>query len=420
MFRKIINKILGNPNVKNGILFSVFSFFNNGVSFLLLIVLAKYISPSAYGELNLFNTLVYLFGILISLNSVGVLSVNYFSSSRAEFRQSFNSVLLITLVTFCILLFILIYFSHVLVIYTGLDTKYQIIALVICLFNVVLNLNLDLWRLEEKILKYGIFSVLMSLCNCILTLFFVISISLDWQGRLYAQLVTCILFSSVSIVFLIKGNYLTFTVPSAKRIKDTLSFGIPLIPHGLSFWARQGLDRYIINYAYSQAIVGMFSFSFNFANVIQIVGTAFNASNSVFLFRSLSSDSETTRKMLRKQERLMLLFILGLSVCICGGCAIFIPIVLPQYSDSIVFLFPLCFGAMFQCYYLLYVNYLFFYRRTKQLMYITLSISVLHVILSVWLTKYSILLTAYINLLTNFLIAIFVYFYHRKFCRLNK
>lgn len=135
-----------------------------------------------------------------------------------------------------------------------------------------------------------------------------ISISLDWQGRLYAQLVTCILFSSVSIVFLIKGNYLTFTVPSAKRIKDTLSFGIPLIPHGLSFWARQGLDRYIINYAYSQAIVGMFSFSFNFANVIQIVGTAFNASNSVFLFRSLSSDSETTRKMLRKQERLMLLF----------------------------------------------------------------------------------------------------------------
>lgn len=171
MFRKIINKILGNPNVKNGILFSVFSFFNNGVSFLLLIVLAKYISPSAYGELNLFNTLVYLFGILISLNSVGVLSVNYFSSSRAEFRQSFNSVLLITLVTFCILLFILIYFSHVLVIYTGLDTKYQIIALVICLFNVVLNLNLDLWRLEEKILKYGIFSVLMSLCNCILTLF---------------------------------------------------------------------------------------------------------------------------------------------------------------------------------------------------------------------------------------------------------
>lgn len=42
------------------------------------------------------------------------------------------------------------------------------------------------------------------------------------------------------------------------------------------------------------------------------------------------------------------------------GGYIFIPIIFPKYEASVVFLFPLCIGAMFQCFYLAYVNILFF------------------------------------------------------------
>lgn len=379
-------------------------------------ILAKYISPTAYGELNLFNTSVFLLTILVSLNSTGILSVNYFSSCRIELQQSLNSILIITLFVFGIILFSFIYFSAPLEVYTSLTVWQQIMALVICLFNVLSNINLDIWRLQDKIYKYGLFSMSMSILNCAFTLLFVISLGLDWIGRIYAQLLTCFIFFIISIVYLLKSEYLTLSLPPMKSLRETLRFGMPLIPHGISFWARQGLDRYIINFAYSQAAVGLFSFSFNFANIIQIIGAAFNASNSVFLYKKLSEDSKKTRAILYRQEKNVMIFFFVLTVLILGGCFIFIPIIIPQYSASMKYLFPLCFGAMFQCYYLLFVNYLFFYKRTKQLMYITFSISILHVSLSFWLTSYSILFTAYVNLLTNFLIAISVFIYSRKFC----
>ena len=48
-----LNCLLGNKLLLKGALFSFFSFFNQGASFLLLIILANYIAPSDYGTLSL-------------------------------------------------------------------------------------------------------------------------------------------------------------------------------------------------------------------------------------------------------------------------------------------------------------------------------------------------------------------------------
>ena len=60
-----INNLIHSKTVRNGGLFSAFSFFNKGIGFVLLILLAKYIQPSEYGELSLFNTLVSLLGYFV-------------------------------------------------------------------------------------------------------------------------------------------------------------------------------------------------------------------------------------------------------------------------------------------------------------------------------------------------------------------
>ena len=48
------------------------------------------------------------------------------------------------------------------------------------------------------------------------------------------------------------------------------------------------------------ALVGQFSFAINFANIISILGTAFNQSNSVYIYQSLSNDSVEVRKKTAK------------------------------------------------------------------------------------------------------------------------
>ena len=66
-----LNRLLGNKLLLKGALFSLFSFFNQGASFLLLIILANYIAPSDYGTLSLFNTIISFLGFLVSLSTHG-------------------------------------------------------------------------------------------------------------------------------------------------------------------------------------------------------------------------------------------------------------------------------------------------------------------------------------------------------------
>ena len=41
-----VERIWSNPNWKNGALYTLFSFANNGISFILILILAKYLLPS--------------------------------------------------------------------------------------------------------------------------------------------------------------------------------------------------------------------------------------------------------------------------------------------------------------------------------------------------------------------------------------
>lgn len=410
-YKVFLQKINSNQTFRNGILFTFFSFLNNGISFFLLIILAKYISPDGYGQLNLFNTFIVLVSVVISLSSNGYISVCFFNKSKEDFRKVINSVFLITSVVFIALLILQILFLSHLEKLIGLSSQYQLVGLLICFFQVFNTVNLDIWRLEEKPVKYGIYSVSIAVLNFLITLVLVISFNQGWLGRLYAQFYVAILFFLVSLIFLIKRKFLILVKPGFELIKKSLYFGLPLVPHLASNWIRQGLDRYIVNNFHTVADVGYFSFALNFANIILIVGIAFNASNSVFIFRSLSEFSDSVKQKLLKQTKIMIWFFLSLTLLVLIFSFFFIIKVTPQYHGSVSYLFPLCASMFFQSIYLLFVNYLFYYSKTKTLMYITFSVSVLHMILSFALTRYSIQYTAFTSLVSSFLICLLVFRY---------
>lgn len=410
----IVDNLRRNRTVKNGALFAFFSFLNSGFNFFLLILIADFIAPEGYGKLNLFTTFVTLFSFLLPLNSTGIIGAVFFRESIANVRKTINAVFLITGFVFFVFSLVVLFCAPILGDVVGISAIYQWIALWICFFQVCTTVNLDIWRLEEAPIKYGCYSFAMVLLNFVLTICFVVFLKYDWLGRIYAQFVVGGIFFIFSLLLLLKRGYLVALFPDKRIFLNVLAFGIPLIPHAVSFWLRQGLDRYIVNYFYDSTQVGLLSFSFNFANVIQILGTAFNATNSVFIYKNLAENTGIVRKKLHRQTILMLLFFVGVTIVVCLGANIFIPFLFPEYKGCVSFLYPQCLGAMFHCFYLLFVNYLFFYKKTKGLMYITFSFSVLHVFLSFVLTEYSMYYTLYIGLLSNILIALSVFLYSRR------
>lgn len=396
----------------NGSLFSVFSFFNRGVGFILLMLLANYIMPEEYGLLSLFTTLVMLLSYFTDLTTKGYLSISFFKSNHENFIKDFSSICLITLLCSSLLFCLFLLGYDLIPIFLHIDSYLALLALSSAFLTVFVQLNLDYARIQEKVSIYGMLSCSYALVNFLFSLYLVIHEGYNWKGRIYAQVLCDLLFAVVAIFYFYRKRVLTLCT-EWNRYKKILLWSIPLIPHLASNWMRQGLDRYIIDYSYPVSEVGIFSFALNLASVITMIGIAFNATNSVNLYKILAAkmNKNEKREMLRNEEKKLIALYAICTLVIVVSISLLVPIILPRYSPSIPYFWLLAIYGLLHCIYFVYCNYLFYFNKTKEIMYITFSSSLLHLCLSIFFTRISLYFTASIYI---FSYATMVYFVKRK------
>ena len=415
---KILLKIknsLQNETLRHGALFSLFSFVNRGISFLLLLILANYITPAEYGFLSLFNTVVMVVGYFIALSTEGYLSVSYFRDGEGGFKQTFSCIFFSSLIIASLFSVILYFAGSFISDKLDLPLNSLYIAIGICFFNIFSNLILNYFRLRKRAPIYGILSCGNAALNFIISIILIKNLLLGWEGRIYAQLGCCFLFGAIGFVFFAQKKFVR--APDIKHWKMMLLWGIPLVPHLATNFIRQGCDRYIINYFYNIEEVGLFSFAFNLTNIIVMIGMGFNDSNSVKIFEILGNKSicgADKRNLLKKQRKMMLkVYLLATIIIVCFGTFL-TPLVLSKYDASIKYFIVLSMYGFFHCLYFLYTNFLFFYKKNKLLMSFTFFSSVLHLTLSLVFTRYSLLATCLIYSLSQLLIVFLVRNYANK------
>lgn len=398
-----------NKNMMNGALFATFSFVNRGFSFLLLLVLANYIAPVEYGYLSLFSTVLMIIGYFIAFSSEGYFSLVYLRDGVEDSKKVYTNILLTSLMMLGIFILILVSTGSFVPKALSLPKHAIYLAVITGFFSVFINTNLEFYRIQEKVKTYGVLSCSNALLNFVTSILLVKSLNQGWEGRVYAITGCSIIYGVYALFFFLKKGFITKI--DTKVWKQMLIWSIPLIPHLASNFIKQGGDRYIINYFHSIEDVGIFSFALNLTTVITMIGFGFNQSNSVSIYK-ICGDKEMPSKqkeqMLSRQRRIYLYLYTGASVAVVLLCMLFIPILLPKYSASVVYMPLLGLYGMLVCYYLVYTNYLFFYNKTKELMYVTVSTAVIHLLLSLLLTRYSLFLTCTVYCVSQFLIVFFV------------
>jgi len=394
-----IRGLLNDSSVLNGVLFSAFSFFNQGINFFLLLILANYIIPSDYGLLSLFNTFVLLIGYFVVLSTQGYLSISYFKKKdNNEFRKDVSSIFFISICYILIGIILLTIYSETLSIWIKIPSNLLWIALFISACNTYIHIGLDYFRIQKKIISYGIISCGFALSNLIITFIFIIGYNWNWVARPISQLISCVIFTLIIFAYLLKAKIFHKNFFSLNRFKTIFLWGLPLIPHQLVTWLKQGGDRYIIDYYYTLEDVGIFSFAINLSNILIVAGQAFNASYSVDIYKILSQSKRNieTRKLLNRKINNLKYIYISIFIILLLSCWIFVPYIFPKYINSINYFSILLVGALFNCLYFLYCNYLFYYEKNKTIMNITVFTSIIHFSLSLLLTKYSLYYTAII------------------------
>ena len=417
----LFQRVSGNKTLVNGSLYSLFSFLGQGCNFLILILVAGYILPADYGKLSIFSTIATFMGYFIGLSTYGYVSISYFRETYSVFKKDFTAIIFIHILSFLVFALVAILLTDNMV--KALETTRSLLfyALIISFGNILFNIHQDYLRIQERLKSYGIWSITNVLLNFVLTLTFVILFKQGWLGRIDAQLIGMLILGLLAVISFWHSKLFSIDF-SWKRYKSILLFGLPMIPHLATIWIKQGLDRYIINYHYTTYEVGIFSFAISLVTVIVMIGSAFNATNSVTLYQILGNKTTSNvekHMALRRQTKTIALVYIAASaayvLCIVPICYL----ALPKYTPAILYFLILCGYGLLQCFYFLYCNYMFFYKETKQLMYITFGSSLLHLALSLLLTQYSLYLTAIIYVLVQAVILVLVRHYARRILQQN-
>ena len=403
----VLNKTL----LKNTGVYTLGNILNAIIPFALMPVMTRYLSPVDYGITTMLAMLIGIVMPFTNLNMAGAITVDYF-------KKKYNIRNLISASFFLLIIFSMIaYFAFVLsgsyiTSWTAFPFEYLWSVVLLCATNYVTLLLQSLYRVRNEPIKCISVQILQTLSNITLSLYMVVELGMNWQGRVDAQIVTGVIWCFLSCLLIARMGYIGGKI-KYESIKHLLSFGLPLVPHALSVYFIIAADRVFITKFCGIADVGVFSVGYQFGMAIEMITSAFNNAFSPWLYNKLANIKEDTKLHLVKLTYtyiiLLLLFAILYSIFMPDFLSFFVG---AKFHSAYIYVGGFAIAAVFKGMYYMVVNYIFFVGKTGKLAVITCSSGVLHVIITYFLiSNIGALGAAYAAMITNLVMLICTWYW---------
>ena len=371
-FSTHIGSIIKSSLVKNSLVYVITDGINKAIPFILLPFISRYLTPADYGIVSNYSVYIQILSVVIYLCTAGIIPVMFFKVDRTDLKTYISNMLLIN-TGFSFLCIIIAFLEkgnierHL-----SIPLFIQLIGIISVWFTSFTNINLVLWRCEEKPLSFGSYQISQSLLSAVTTILFVMILLMGWQGRVYSMMVSCILMGFISVWLLHVRGYLGYSI-STKHIKKIMIFSLPLFPHALSFWFKSGTDKILLTNLCGLSDNGLYSVALTWGAVVSLILLAYNNSYNPYLFKKLSEFDKDRERTIPQQHKLIKIIWLSLiatflSVAFIYGSLDYLPLVMVSQAFN---------GA-----YLLFVGFCHYTLKTKVLGAITFSLSLAQVLLS--------------------------------------
>ncbi|WP_262710599.1 lipopolysaccharide biosynthesis protein [Dyadobacter sediminis] len=389
--RSKIENLRKHPLVRNSVLYVITDAVNKAVPFLILPLLTHYLLPEDYGKVANYNVYLNLLVIFIGINVQSIVSVNFYRLDKVEIGKYVFNILFVLAITLTICGLIVFLFIEPIKNHLSVNTTFVITGLIIATSQVISNINLIIWRLEEQPLYFGSYQISQTVCDVTLSLILIILFQLSWQGRIIGIGTSSVLYALISMILLWKRGYLNISY-NKQYINDIFRFCLPLIPHAISIWARAGADRLIISNLAGVSESGIYAAGFQFSLIISFLTLAFNNAFTPFVYKTLSiSDQSVLAVKKLKLVKFTYLYIAALLlltfIATLASDMLIDHFLSEKYSDAKMYVGWALFSQAFQGIYLMYVTYVFFVKKSASLAIVTFLCSALQVAASYYLVS---------------------------------
>lgn len=363
---------------------------NGIIPFILLPILTRYLVPSEYGEVAMFQTLLGALGAFTGSVFVGAAGRKYYDSNlKLEELAEFIGSCIQLIAIFSTLVFIILFiFQNQLSGWLSLKPTYIMFAVITAACNAIVSIRLGQWQVQKLALKFGVLQISQSLVNMLLSLLFVVVMLKGAEGRINAQIITASIFLCISLFLLNKDHLLKVLVWRNDYIQEALKFGVPLIPHIAGGFLLMTVDRFIINKEIGLAEAGIYMVAVQLTMSVKIIFDAVNKAYAPWLFEKLKENNQQQKVKIVKYTYIWFsLIILGALLSFVIGPYIVVLFAGEKYAEAGKVIGWLALGQGFQGMYLMVTNYIFYSKRTGLLSLASISSGILNLILLVLLVR---------------------------------
>ena len=354
---------------------------------------------------------------LVGLNLYGAITVNYYDIDKKNFAEYIGNILLIIACSFTIVFFIVHAFNRSIAELVSIPANWLYLIPVAALGQCLSEILLVVWQVKTRAFSYGIYRIVQIVMDVIISLYLIIIVGMNWEGRLYGMGAAAIFFGIIAIVILFKNNLILFRF-NIHYIKGALLFGIPLIPHAIGGWAINMIDRVLLTHMVDVESTGVYVVGYQIGMIILLITSSFNLAWAPFLFEKLKQSESNPTIKLRLVKLTYIYNVLIFIVAIILG--LIAPWILSffvgkNFTSAAQYIIWIAVGYAFYGMYLMVANYIFYAKKTHILAEVTFLCAIFNVFSTYILIKYNgVIGAAQATLITFFAFYILVWILSAK------
>lgn len=399
--------------------FAVYAFANvltAAVQFGIVFVFAELLGAIQFGQFSIYSVIYVVFTMVASLGLPSAVQHAYFHVSKEDYKVLISTTIK-AILSAAIILGIIITLAYKWVSgYVNLPNQFVLLALVAATSQTIVQILLITLQCQSRASKFLLIVALQILWQIIFATLFYTEGQLRWESAAIAQALPPIFMAMFALVYFWRGGC-RIALWSPQLLRSSLAYSSPLVPHQLATWGSTMADRLIIVNYVGMAQVGVYSFAFQLAQVINVASHSLNQTIVPILYQELASPMSKWTRI----RRLNQLYALGLFVFSVFSL-ILVYMVFPrifsdEYQMSLDYVPWLFFSFFLLAVSRIESNFLMYYKRTRQLATATVLSSILSVALNlILIPRFGAIAACWVSSATFSFMLLITHWYSKK-CR---
>lgn len=317
---------------KNSILYLIAVGANRGMPFLLVPLLTRYLTVEEFGYLGIATVILGLLTIVVGLNPSLFVIRNFCRLGKEDIAKYVYHGLLVILAMLMLTSLILWLSSDFLRERYDLGLDMLLAIAVIASMAATAALILTVIQMEKNAFLFLKFSLTSALLQLVFVVSLVVLLKGGWKGKIVADLIAAMIFGLLLLFYSMNRSYISIGY-TWHNMKNLLVFSLPLLPHALSMWGMNFIDRFFLAEMVNVEVVGLYSAAYLVGMGMMLLHDSMQRAWQPFFFERLLGEDLVHKARIVKYTWLYYL-----------GCIIFYFI----YVWTISLIMPYLMGDNFQ------------------------------------------------------------------------